>query len=385
MTNKALKNIGVLTLANGLSQTISIVGALYIPRVLGPESYGNYSTVLAFVALFSLVSFSGLDKVIIRSAAKNPSTTKVLMDLFLGLKILCSVMATLVCLLSLIFISYDSALTIYIAVYSMSLLMNPSVAFLNIAYQSSERLKYMASVTVFQNLLTVSLSILLVYFGYGIMALIICRLFVIALTLLLSYQILRSQFFSLTLKLNWKWDRRMIIQGLRFSALQFFNTLSTRIDIVMLSLMATSAEVGIYALAYNICDKILTLRSGISTSVFPNYAKKGNELTFGKLLQHSSMLLIPSLAIIVIVLLSGDWIILNLIGIEYQSSVDVLVVLIFYLFFNFAVIPFGIFLQSTNHEKMVIKVVVIKSILNIALNYVLYQHIGIIGIAISTL
>ncbi|CAN0454521.1 unnamed protein product, partial [Ectocarpus fasciculatus] len=229
-----IRNIGALSIGNGLSQLISIIGAFYIPRILGPDHYGSLSTVLAYVALFTLFSFTGLDRAISRASARNLAATQSYIEGFIGIKLLCSLGAVLLCILSLLFVSYEITTKIYISIYSFFLLVSPSIGFVNVVYQSSERLKYVAFVNVFQNLTTVSLSIVLVYLGYGVMALLVVRLIIVASTLILSTHILSTRFFKLRLNRRLAFDKTRIYEGLRFSTLQFFNSLSTRVDVAML-------------------------------------------------------------------------------------------------------------------------------------------------------
>ena len=49
---RGIKNASYLAAGNIVSQLISFVGLIYIARLLGPDDYGVYVTVGAFVSLF---------------------------------------------------------------------------------------------------------------------------------------------------------------------------------------------------------------------------------------------------------------------------------------------------------------------------------------------
>ena len=68
---RGLKNASYLTIGHFLTIVINFFGFIYIARLLGPNDYGIYVTVGAFVGLFDLLIFRGLNKVILREGAKN--------------------------------------------------------------------------------------------------------------------------------------------------------------------------------------------------------------------------------------------------------------------------------------------------------------------------
>ena len=146
------------------------------------------------------------------------------------------------------------------------------------------------------NKFTGSLAILLLLNGYGVLSVIILQLAVQLIVLLINFfhsrKIVKFNVFS---KINFNWQ--YIKSGINFSFLGLLNTLSGKIDIIMLSLLTTPQNVGIYALAYNIVNKGLIIRRPISTSLFPYYTKKFKEtrIEIKNIFKHSLIIIIPSL------------------------------------------------------------------------------------------
>ena len=68
-----------------------------------------------------------------------------------------------------------------------------------------------------------------------------------------------------------------------------------------------------------------------------------------------------------------------------MQSGAILSVLIFYLGFAWATLPFSVILQATHNEKFFLIPHSIMAGLNIVLNYVLFLKFGLIGIAYSTI
>ena len=384
--SKTLNNIGSLTIGNIVAQIISLIGALYIPKLLGPEQYGIYNTVTVYVAMFTVFTFSGLNKVVIRAVARDLTKCKEILEATIGIRNLFSFLATFLCLLVVLFFDYDKGTKLYIAIFSFSLLYKGLKNTVDTIYQAHEEMKVLAYVTITQQILQVPLAILLLLNGYGVLSVIILQLAVQLIVLLINFfhsrKIVKFNVFS---KINFNWQ--YIKSGINFSFLGLLNTLSGKIDIIMLSLLTTPQNVGIYALAYNIVNKGLIIRRPISTSLFPYYTKKFKEtrIEIKNIFKHSLIIIIPSLIIVFTTILLSENIITYVVGKEFIESASILNVLIFYLVLNYALIPLSLVFQVKNKERMLVFIGAIKAFLNISLNLVFFYFYGLIGIAYSTL
>ncbi len=384
--HQTVKNVGYLTAGNVLSQIISLIGAFYIPKLLGPEQYGIYNTVTAYVGLFAVFTFGGLTKVIIREVAKDTLRTREILEATIGLRNLFSIFATILSIIVVLFIDYEFGTKTYIIIYSFSLLFQGTQSSLNTIFQSHQRMKILAIIALIRQLIIVPAAIILLYLGYGVLSIIILHLAIELLILPILYRYSQKIIaFNIFSKL--KFVKYYIFSGARFSLLSFLNILSGKIDLIMLSLLTTPQNVGIYALAYNLVNKGLILRSPISQSLFPYYSHKFNtkKPQIGDLIMHMGLISIPLLIFLIPAILFIEPFIANVIGNEFKESANIFSVLVLYLILNFSVIPWGLFMQTTNNEKYSLIIVSACAILNIALNLVFFNLYGIIGIAYSTL
>ena len=97
---RVLNNISYLSVGTFLSQVVGFIGLAYIARMLGPEAYGTYLTVTAFVAFFAILTLTDLNKVIIREGSKDIVQTSRLFEKLSGLKCLLGIIAIVVCIVS---------------------------------------------------------------------------------------------------------------------------------------------------------------------------------------------------------------------------------------------------------------------------------------------
>lgn len=85
---RGLKNATYLSFGNLLGLFINFFGFIYIARSLGPSDYGMYSTIGAFVGLFSIITFTGFTKVVLREGSKDLHQMGNFIEKIMGIKIL---------------------------------------------------------------------------------------------------------------------------------------------------------------------------------------------------------------------------------------------------------------------------------------------------------
>lgn len=386
LKHKTLKNIGFLTIGNILAQIIAVIGAFYIPKLLGPEKYGIYNTVSAYVGMLTVLTFTGLNKVVIRAAARDLSKSREILEATVGVRNLFSFFATSVALFVILFVDYDKGTKFYIFIFSFSLLFTGLQSTVNTIYQAHEEMKVLAIVAIIKQLLRVPLSILLLIYGYGVLSIIILQIAIQFTVLLINFyhsrKIIKFNVFS-----KIKFQKEFVISGINFSLLEFFNTLSGKIDIFMLSFLTTPQNVGVYALAYRLVEKGLIIKSPISQSLFPYYAKifKSRKIRLSILFKQTIVLFLITALIVIMITFFSEQLIISFVGDAFLDSVIIFNTLIFYLLFSYSSLPAGLAVQTTNNEKYSVIVGVLMALLNISLNIIFWEYYGLIGIAYSTL
>lgn len=365
---------------------MALIGAFYIPRLLGTEKYGIYQTILNYVNIFLFFTLEGFNKVTLREASKDIHSTKEIIESILGIKYLSSFIGILVAISALFLVDYEHTTKIYIALFSITLVLKSLHSSIFIIYRAYERMKIIAILDTLQTTLVVCVSILLLKFGYGVFEIVLGNVIIVFFITGFNY-FYSKRYFKLKLIPTILIAKHYIKPGINFSLIHFLDILSTRVDIVMLSILTNPTEVGIYALADKIFGRLKLLRSSISQSIFPHYAKQlvNNNLTKQKMLKHTGYMFIFSIILILIVNLGSKPLIANIVGVEFIRSSTIINILVFNFALGFISIPWNIFLQVTNREKNLIKLGVLRSVSNITLNIIFFNTFGLVGIAYSTL
>lgn len=383
---RGLKNTSYLTIGYFLSMVINLFGFVYIARFLGPNIYGIYLTVGAFVGLFVILTFNGIHKVILREGAKDLNQMGDYFEKIIGIKILFTFIAINVCIILSLAMPYTLLEKFYIIVFSSTLIYRSLHDFFGTVYQAAEKMQYNAVLTVINRILFVSLAIAFLYMGFGLISLFIISIFSQFFTLLLNIR-LTKRFVSFKFFNKIKWDTSILIPGLIFTILSFSVFLSSRIDLVMISLLGSTKDVGIYGAAHHIIETGFIFRNIFATAFFPIFIKSfyKKSVRWKKLFKYAIMLGLSMLLLAVIGSYFSEQVITLLFGVKYSQSGVLLSVLIFSLAIAFFTIPFTNTLQATHNEIINLKICWIAPSLNIVLNYLFFKIFGLIGIVYSTL
>lgn len=380
-----LKNISYLAGGQMIAQLISLLGAFFIPRLLGPENYGEYQVIINYVLMYKLLTFTGVNKVNIREIAKDVSKVSEIINNSLFFRLVFSAVSVVISLLVLVFLDYSETVVIGIVVFSAFLVLFSIENTVTTVFYALQKLQYVSYLNIIKSIVQVSFSIAALLLGYGVLSLVIIYLLAELVIILVGIRfILRHT--NYRPELNYMFDKGLIKRAYKFSIIDFFNLLSSKIDIVMLSFLADPVGVGVYALANLLARKGLIVRRAIAQSIFPYYSESSREqLTFKSLNRHLLLILLPSVAIIIVVFFGADFIVQLIAGEAYIESGKILKVLVFYLAFHYAVIPFSSAIESQYMEKFTMFIGFFRAITNVTLNLVLFQYYGIVGVAYSTL
>ncbi|MBD3414376.1 MAG: oligosaccharide flippase family protein [Candidatus Aminicenantes bacterium] len=383
---RGIKNASYLAVGNLTSKIIVFVGFIFIARLLGPEDYGIYVTVGAFVGFFQIFLVLGLSRVIVREGSKNVDAADRIFQRTIGLRNLMVLGAVASCIVVSLFMPYEAQTKLYIVLFSSQLAYMGIKSFLGTVYQIREKMQYMALFEILNKFLFVTVSIAFLYMGFGLLSLFIIAFCSYALTLYLNYRhsqnMIQFDFFAKP-----QFNQDIMKPAFIFSLLAFLNFLITRVDLLMISFLGTSADVGIYGVAYKVAHQGVMLRNVTALAFFPIFVKifHNGTLKGRRIIAYSAAFLVVMVLGCTGVSFFVRDIISFLFGSEYIQSGAILSVLIFYLGFVWAALPFTLSLQATHNEKFFLLPHSIMAVLNIALNAVLFLRFGLMGIAYSTI
>jgi len=382
-----IKNASFLISGQLITQLIGLIGIPIIARKLGAEQYGILTTVTAFVGMFALINLRGTQRVLIREGSKDLANLSNAIERVIGIKNVFALLSILVTVLISLFISsYTLQVKLFIAIYSVTHVFEIYNSFFGTVYQSCQKMKYISVFSITRKLLYTGSAIIAVYIGAGVATLLLINIVSNIIVLILNYK-KSNTLINFKLLKPVIWDKSLMNPAIIFSLIGVLGFLQTKIDIVMISWMGTSREVGIYAIAFQIIQYIMMIKAQASTAFFPIFVKRFNEgpAPSAKLFRLSLILLLGGLIFATVFSVVSEYLVVLIFGDEFYKSGEILTILVFYVAVGFMYFPYGNAFIATGNEKTNLALAVITPVLNVILNIILYYKYGLIGIAYSTL
>ena len=388
MRQKLLKNISWLFFDKIIRILGGLVVGIWVARYLGPSDFGVLNYALAYTALFMLFVKLGLDQIVVREVVKKPKLTNYLMGTAFGLKLVGSMLAFVLVMVSLYFMETNTTTKIVIFIISAGFILQ-AVDVIDYYYQAHVLSKY---VVIARNSAFIGSSLLKVYF-------IVYEYDVIYFALANTIDFALAGLFMLVLykkiggKVSqWKFSKVIAMRLLRFSwplALSvFLISIHMKIDQVMIGNMLDVEQVGIYSVAVRLAEFWLFIPGIIVSTLMPYFVslrESNNELYHYRLMQLYSFMFWMGLFVGVVTIIFGEYIIRLLFGEAYVGAYAAFVFNIWNGIFISQAIARGIWMISENLQIYRLYNNMIIVILNITVNLLLIPKIGIAGAAIATL
>jgi O-antigen/teichoic acid export membrane protein len=386
MIKDIVRNSGFLFLNGVATNILSFIALLYIARYLGPENYGLYTFVFAFIYLLSFVPDMGVHQILVREAAKEPDEAGKLIGNGVIMQTGLSLAALFLAVMLINVINFPQATRDALYIASFGLLISGVGAY-GIIYEAKLRMEYSLLFNMANRIVFLILIFLAISSHRGLNFLILASV-----SATLIHNLLMLLFAKKLVKVTFDMDlnlmRQLLKEAIPIAIASVFTIIYFRIDIVMLSFLRGDTEVGFYSAAYRLTDALVFLPTVLTSSTFPlmsRYFKDSiNSFKFAYT-RTFKYLFAAGLLIAVLVTFDSDKIINIVYGPEYQHSVIALQILIWTTAIMFITTLISTTCISSGNQQIVSKRALIAALLNVILNLILIPRIGYTGAAIATL
>ena len=369
-----LKNIGVLSLAEGLTYALSFVLVVAISRYLGAAGLGKYSFAFAFVGLFAAISDFGLNTFSVRSVSRNRKKAQKYFSNYLGMRIIISIVTFLIPVLIIFSTEQpnDVKLTVFFA--SLAMAFNYLSYPFRFLFNAFERFEFQSIALITERAVALAIGLYLLFNGFGIIALAVSIAISNFVALIVNIMFAVKNFVKFQFSFDFKFWKYLFISSLPFGLVLVFRFINFRIDTIMLTFMQSYTITGIYNAAYKIIDALIVIPATIVVALFPAMSKLFREsrnalqAVFEKVFFYLFVLALP---ICVGITLLADRIILFVYKEQFLDSVIALQILVWTLIFLFLNYFMGYLLNSIDKQKSFTLVVFAAAIVNVSLNFIL--------------
>lgn len=385
--NKVLRNSSWLVGERVFQMLVTLIIGSLTARYLGPSNYGVINYVASFISIFAVFAALGIDSILIRELVADPENE----GTYVGTTLLLKMIAGLLCLIAsnIFMMLYEKDSIIIVLVnfmQSISLVFKCYDVFdyyfqAHLSSKFSVITKSLASIIVAiwkVYLLVTKASV--VFFGLSVT--------IEAGVCLLVLYLLYKKNNGPKLKFDKEVAKKLLKSGYHFIFASLMIILYTRMDKIMIGSFLSEKEVGLYSAASAISEMWLFVPLALINSLQPvilELKAKGDKLYHEKIKEMYFIVFYGSVLMCLGITLFSKYITLILYGPEYLSSQKLLVILIWGGLFAVMGSARGVWIVAEDLNRYSKYYTFIGCFINLILNYVLINTLGLIGATIATL
>jgi len=360
---------------------------IWIARYLGPSEYGVYSYTISFVLIFSFLSNLGLDQIAVKELTLTTEKLDVISTIFI-LKLAGSLITILLLSFIVNILLEDNESNFLILIFSFSFLFK-CFDVLTYYFQSKVLIKYSSISAITSIVIGALLKLIGIKLKFDIFYFIIILILETIINSMILFNFFKK-FYAIDLKkikFKIKLAKKLLISGLPLIFSSFLIMAFLKFDQIMIKYFLENTSVGYYSAAVRISESYYLIPTAIATSFLPsivNAKKKNQKIYYSRIKNLISLNLYLSLLMALLIYLIGDWTVNFLFGDNYTETSSILKIHIL------TGIPVSIgliwshWLIIEGKERLIFYSHSIALILNVLLNILLINKIGILGAAYAS-
>ena len=365
---------------------LALVGIGFITRYLGAGGFGDYSTILAFFFFFGSLADLGLYAISTREISRPGSNEEEILGNVFSIRLASSLFIVVLSLIIVLFLPYSSAVKTGIVISALAYVFSSGYSVLIGLFQKRLAMDKVAIGELVGKIFQVAVIILAVKFNLGFLAIIWTLLLNMIVSFLIVF-IWSRRYIKFRPAFDFAVWKKFLKESYPVGISAIIVFAYFKLDTILLSILKTSADVGIYNAAYKVLENVSFFPAmfvGLVMPIMSRYIfheRRKFELVADKTFKVFLVLTVP-LFIGTVFLASG---IIRLIGgAGFMEAVPVLRLLaaamIFIFFGNF----FTNVIIAGSLQKKLMGILLFCAIFNVSLNFILIPHYSYIGAAITS-
>ncbi|HET7699867.1 MAG TPA: flippase [Candidatus Limnocylindria bacterium] len=380
--------VGVSTAAQlasrGVHFLLNVIAGLALIRYFGPSAYGDYVFVLTYATLFGLLGDFGIGKIAVRDMAREPRDAGTALGTAIAVRLALATAAAALAQLALLVLDIRDDLRPAVAVASLLFLVDAVLSVVAV-FQVRLAMHFEALVTIVIQAIDTAIILVLIQLQAGLLLLVASPV-VSGIAGVAVAVILVRRRFPLALSIDRRRMRGMLMDALPIGITTMIVVLYIKTDAVILGLLATPTDVGLFGAAYKPIEyALLALMLPINV-LFPLLSRwHGQERGLFRMLywRGADALLALTLPIVVVVVVAAEPIVRTLYADSFAGAADPLRVLAMALPFMVLSAWQGFALLSGGHQRITMVYDAAALVLNVVCNLVLIPRLGYLGAAVT--
>jgi O-antigen/teichoic acid export membrane protein/O-antigen ligase len=389
---KTSRIIFIQMLSWGIAIPIIFPTTALLTRYLGPVRYGEYMFTLPFIAIFALLTGTGMDPRIIRQLSRKPSTEwSNILSYAAGTRLLSTTLSATALVLLTLTLPVSTEQRNLLLLGSISLFFSFSVNCLRAIYSHGFRAEQRASTLILlettNRIVTAGLIALAVVLHLSLLWVYILIIYSDLPFFLIQMLIARRRF-GIRVHFSLARAREHLLASLSLTGYDALTLIAGQADVILLMILAGSLSVGIYALAMRVTDPLMAIVFAYTNGFYPLLCAKfveGRE-QFDRVYQEAVRILaLITIPLAIFISTSASAIVALLGGQNFASAAIVVQLLIWALATTFFCQLAARACMATNMEHRIPYITAISVGINIFLNLVLIPRWLFVGAGIAAL
>jgi O-antigen/teichoic acid export membrane protein len=388
MLRRALGNTAIMFVSQLVTWSATLVTTAVLGAHLGVDDFGTLYLAMSFALLFSVLVEFGLNQQLVRAIARDGNLAGPYLVNAIAIKLALAFVAYLAILTLTYVLSYDDRAALVISVYCVILAFNGLSTTFTAVYQGTQHVVYAAVGSIIEKVLVCVLAIVLLWLGFGVVAM--AAVFVVGAAASAAWQGLHLRRVAQPrLRLDRAIMGTLVRNAIPFFAFWVLGSLYYRLDTILLSKLTSGVVLGWYGAAYRLFDTLVFLPNIVASAIlFPILAQLSTQSRPSlrrAMAKGLEIILIVGMPISVGLFVLADPIIRFIYRrSEFVNAVPALQWLAVGLLLLYVNSILSVTLVSLNEERKLTVVAGLALILNLGLNLALIPHFQHVAAAATT-
>lgn len=331
LSTKIAYNTIIQIISKTVATVLGLVSVAIMTRYLGKIGFGEYTTIMTFLSFFGIVADLGLTLVTVQMISRpGVNENKIINNLF-TLRFFSALIFLSLAPLTVLFFPYSPLIKIGIALTTFSFLFTALNQILVGIFQKNLRMDKVSIAEVVSRIFLIVFIILAARSNFGLVGMLLATIISGAISFILHFYYARRY-----VKIKFEFDKiiwkEILLKSWPLAITIFFNLIYLKADILILSIIKSQAEVGVYGAAYKVIDVLATLPfmfAGIILPILTFSWEGADKARFKSVLQKSfDFMIILAVPMVVGTQFLGDRIMTLVAGEEFSDSGPILRILI---------------------------------------------------------
>lgn len=373
--------------AIGLALSLIIIGL--ITRYLGQTGFGQYATILAFLYIFTVFADAGLYSICVRDISRPGADEKKIASQAFSLRFLLGLFFFALAPLVALFFPYPYSVQCGILIGALGFWSLSNAQVLMGVFQKYLRMDKVALAELVGRVIQLGLVIFFVWQKMGFLSIVWAMVGGALINFILVY-IFAQQYIPISFQINLTYSWQLLKEALPLGMAVILVMIYFKLDTVMLSVMKTPAEVGIYGLAYKILESLIFFPAMFVGLIMPLMSKYAliDQAKFKKISQKTlDILLMAIIPLIVGTFFLSPKIIVLIAGSDFICSANVLNILIVATGIIFLGALFSNQIIALKKQKTLAYIYGFGAVINVVTNLIFipkYSYYGAAGTTVLT-